>query len=237
MYSLLIMDDSEASREDAVRAVEDGPFARYFRITAVPSIGAALDYIAFHGAPDVLIADIQMGDSDRDGIDFVRDRLSCGTHTQVIYLTGFIEYCTKVYESQHIYFLTKPLVQVDFDKALDRALENLRQDASRKLAVSFNHETRVLDTDSIVYLESSRRKMLIHMKDGSVFETYATMADMLERLPRSFIQCHKSFVVNPDHVARLAKGHFESTTGAAIPLSSKYRQQAKEGFFDYIERC
>lgn len=236
MYSLLVMDDSEVSRQATIDAVGAGSFARYFKVAAVSSLDAASDYIAFHGAPDVFIADIQMGDSDRDGIDFVRERLSCSGRTQVIYLTGHVEYCTKVYESQHIYFLTKPVVQKELDRALGRALENLHQEASRKLAVSFNHQTQVLDTDSIEYLESSRRKMLIHMRDGSVFETYATMADMMERLPRSFIRCHKSFVVNPDHVARLAKGHFESASGAVIPLSGKYRQQAKEGFFDHIGR-
>ena len=49
----------------------------------------------------------------------MRDLFPTGSKTQVIYATGYIEYCTPVYETQHVYFLVKPVRQSTLDDALN----------------------------------------------------------------------------------------------------------------------
>lgn len=86
-----------------------------------------LEYFVSEGhAVDILITDINLGTDAADGISTVRDLFPAGSKTQVIYATGYIEYCTPVYETQHVYFLVKPVRQ----SALDDALNMDARDAS-----------------------------------------------------------------------------------------------------------
>ena len=63
------------------------------------------------------------------GIELVRRYFPAGSPTKVIYISGHVEFCTSVYQTEHTYFLLKPINQSDFDAALDKALSNL-QDSS-----------------------------------------------------------------------------------------------------------
>ena len=80
--------------------------------------------------PSVVLMDIELG-AGVCGIDVVKRLFPAGSGVQVIYITGYIEYCTKVYETEHISFLVKPVLEQELKAALDRALnrtaENIRE--------------------------------------------------------------------------------------------------------------
>ena len=115
----------------------------------------------------------------------------------MIYVTGFIEYCTSVYRTEHVYFLAKPVAQDDLDDALDRAFERLAARASKPLSIRFGGKVVLVAPERISYIESDRRKVHIHVGAEDI-ETYASLSDIAAELPASFIQCHKSFLVNMD---------------------------------------
>ena len=61
--------------------------------------------------------------------------LSDGSGTQVIYITGYpLQFCTMVYQTEHIYFLTKPLRQQELFDALDKAMAKLSERAESFLS-------------------------------------------------------------------------------------------------------
>ena len=236
MYSLVIMDDMEEAAQEAQRAVEASPLGSLFSIIRVAN-SAELKSLRGGGAPcDVLIADIRLGDDElANGIRAVRELFGRGCATQVIYLTGYIEYCTEVYETDHVYFLTKPICQVDFDRALARAVEGLKHAASENLMVKHGHTVIAVPCGEVTFIESRLRKLEIHTVDG-VHDTYGTIPDIMGALPRGFVRTHKSFVVNLAHVTRLDPDEFVLRSGEVVPVSKRRKREVREAFFGNLGR-
>lgn len=67
--------------------------------------------------------DICLG--EESGIELVKRLAPETAGVQVIYVTGYVEYCTKVYETEHISFLLKPVDRVELLQAVTRAKERL----------------------------------------------------------------------------------------------------------------
>ena len=115
--------------------------------------------------PDALFADIRLdGASDvAGGIELVRSRFPRGCGTQVVYVTGYAEYCTPVYETEHVYFLTKPVRQAELDNALRAVLANLDERRTAAIPVQTGGRLIGLVPGRVRYLESDRRKVLVSL--------------------------------------------------------------------------
>ena len=94
---------------------------------------------------DIFVTDIDLGENNPSGIELVSRYFPAGSSTQVVYISGHVEYCTSVYQTEHTYFLLKPINQSDFDAALDKALSNLQD--SRQLPVAIQHNGTVTMVD------------------------------------------------------------------------------------------
>lgn len=232
MYRLLIVEDNE----DHVRILKDliahCPCGHEFTIGCAPSIDA-LEACCAGDAPDVLLMDIELGPDQPNGIEAVQRLFPAGCKTQVIYVSGYVEYCTPVYRTEHVYFLTKPVAQVDFDDALARAFSNLEEKRASLLPVRSNGSITLVSPSAIDYVESDRRKVRIHM-GAKVLETYATLGGMEAALPASFVRCHKSFLVNMDHIVEFHKDCIALQSGKTVPVSQTMKKATKESFLKHL---
>ncbi len=232
MYQAVILEDDAQAASIIDDRIAHSPYASEISVAQVSSPQKLDELIVRSGKPDILFADIQMAEGEPNGIQAVQRLIPTGSRTQVIYITGYVEYCTSVYETQHIYFLLKPVKQKTFNKALKRAIENLRTCQERILPISFRNQTSFVPLDDILFIESKLRKVVVHTADES-FETYATLAEMSDALPASFARCHKSFLVNMDAICKLDTDGFMMVSGEYVPIGQRYKSQMKESIAMY----
>ena len=178
--------------------------------------------------------DIALGSDGCDGIEAVRRFAPEGCGTQVVYVTGYSEYCTKVYQTEHVYFLVKPVIQADLNDALGKALANLERAVSCPIAVQAGGTVHALVPKEISYIESDRRKVRIH-QGGEVIEAYASLAELADQLPSSFVRCHKGFLVNMECIAALQSADVRLHSGELVPLSQRKRPAVRESFIAYLQ--
>ncbi|MFR7650157.1 MAG: LytR/AlgR family response regulator transcription factor, partial [Eggerthella lenta] len=139
-----------------------------------------------------------------------------------------------VYRTEHLYFLVKPFAQDDLDDALSRVLERLEADSSKPLSVRLGSRVVLVEPSRISYIESDRRKVRIHAGAEEI-EAYASLSDLSAELPASFIQCHKSFLVNMDHVKELKADSVVLSSNQVVPVSQKRRKFVREAVFSRVQ--
>ena len=113
MYQVVIVEDDAAQAEIIRSMIECSPRGGELAIEHVVDAESLTARLAEEPAIDVLVMDIELGSEDANGIDLVKRYFPAGCGTQVIYVTGFVEYCTSVYRTEHLYFLVKPFAQDD----------------------------------------------------------------------------------------------------------------------------
>ena len=117
-YTVCIVEDNAECAAALIDKVAASSFSEGFEVHEMASRAELESFVSEGRAIDILITDINLGTDAADGISMVRDLFPTGSKTQVIYATGYIEYCTPVYETQHVYFLVKPVRQSALDDAL-----------------------------------------------------------------------------------------------------------------------
>lgn len=200
-------------------------------LTVCKTVKALEKKVEIEGWPELLFMDIQIGEDD--GIEVVKRLAPQESGTQVIYVTGFIEYCTKVYETEHISFLTKPVRQGELKIALDHARERIDRSRREGIAVKAREGVYFLPLSDIQFIESVGRKVLFYTS-RQVYESYAKLSDVQKRVDERFYQCHKSFIVNLDRVAACEKKQYVLKNGQTVPISARNQGEAKQKFLHYL---
>lgn len=88
--------------------------------------------------------------------------------------------------------------------------------------------------DEILYLESDRHTVTLHMLDGSVLETAEKLGNLEKKIedPR-FLRCHQSFLVNMDHITDVEE-EFLLRNGERVPIRVRGRKDVLDAYNRYF---
>lgn len=234
MYTIYICDD-DALFASSLRAKVQQLFPGSFQISVFHSI-RTLQAAAEKTPPNIALLDIQLGQDN--GISLAKQFFPSPSQTQVIFITGYIEYCSDVYETEHIYFLLKPLDPVLLKKSLQKAVDRLEA-----LPITLSIQTREgafsLPLTDILYIESHMRKLSIHTPKNT-YVVSGSLSSLPQEIQQKMVQCHKSFLVNPRHVQAILtpsnsfNKFFQLSSGESIPISQSQWRASRSVFLDLI---
>lgn len=232
MYRVAVVDDDERQASAVAALIDAASNGRFEKAVAIsPTNPALFEHLR---DLDVLIMDIDLGIEDATGVDVVRELAP--VDAQVIYTSGYLEIVPQIYRTQHVGFISKPVDPAMLEEALARACDRLKEQRARAFTVKMGSEVVRLLPQRILYLESDRRRVHIYERGREVC-IYAKLGDLEERLPDSFVRCHKSFLVNMAHITEFTRSEIHLVGGTAIPVSQRYATQARERFCEYVARA
>lgn len=234
MYTVVILEPSDAHAQ-TLASLLDAYDAEPFEVVRFADEASFESYLDADGLVDVLVTNVSLSGSQpgTDGIELVQRRFPVGSSTQVIYATDCIECATRVYRTQHVYFLAYPIAEEDAVDAFDHAFANLRTAANRPLAIRSDGRIQVVYPRKISYIESDRRKLHIHV-GPDVVTTYATLDSVARDLPSTFVRSHKSFLVNMSFIESVDTSHVTLFSGEEVPVSQKRRKTTHKAFDAYM---
>ncbi|MCF6413087.1 LytTR family transcriptional regulator DNA-binding domain-containing protein [Collinsella tanakaei] len=189
---------------------------------------------------DILFVDAcerRSGESSRaeSSVDAVRALLETRAGMQVVYILGDARFISKLYETQHACAIMRPFSAIEILAAFRHALELCDDERRRPLRIRSIAGERVLSPQSIVYIESCKRILCLHTRQG-VVSTYARMRDLSPLLPQQFVHCHKSFVVNLDYLDEIGSRELKLTTGDVVPVSQGCRKDVAAAIERFLPR-
>jgi DNA-binding LytR/AlgR family response regulator len=147
-------------------------------------------------------------------------------HIKVIFTTAYAEYAVDSYDVQAVDYLMKPISIERFTKAMSKILSTNSPtvDTAKKIVfVKSGFETFRLESTSILYLEKDGNYMNYHCTNQNILAR-ETIQESIEKLPDTFIQTHKSYIVNTERITSFSKSEL-NLGKEKIPLSDSFRSE------------
>lgn len=166
---------------------------------------------------DLVFLDVQM--DPPDGLETARALRRRGDEGPLVFLTVLRERVFDAFEVQAFDYLVKPVDSARLRRTLDRALKALDRRRERNLTIQRGSAYEVVPLDAIAYCEVLGRKIYLHRTDGAVLDYYDRLGALERRLGGGFFRCHRSYLVNLDHIRGLGGGRAALSGGGSVPVS------------------
>lgn len=227
---IYICDDNPVHMEYTDRLVTDyfagKPDIPYTCWELLPEeLDGMLSRKCFHG--DLILLDIKM--EWKDGIALAEQINQVSPRCQIVFLTGYIDYATMVYETRHLYFVLKAQMDQMLPRAMDKALAFLRVE---DLGFSVSPQLKI-PFHKILYLEKDQHDTQVRtaVRDFKVSKSLRELGTLLDE---RFLRCHGSYIVNLQHVSQYSSTQFLLDTGAVVPIGRTFQHASRNGYLDYL---
>lgn len=215
-------------------------------------IGDAMDFdeameILERETPDLIMLDINLN-GKRDGID-VAEEINRRFQIPFIFTTSYSDAATleRARNTNPVNYLVKPFRQEQLYTAIEMGLFKAAEidpsdsePGKQKPAVSDNEE-KPLIIKGVLFLKDkfTYNKLVIDdirwiKSDGNYLEIYtsaakpslirASMGSFMERLDDNFLRCHKSYIINLQHLTKF-ETHTVTMGNEVIPISKNYSEE------------
>lgn len=149
-------------------------------------------------------------------------------NTDLIFVTASKEHVFECYHYHAFAYLLKPVSEMDISSELQRYLHSLHY-SPKHLTISFKGITSQIPVNSILYIESNLRKLIIHTQQAT-YHCYQKLDDIAKQLAgNGFVRCHQSYLVALDKITRHTSSHIY-IQDTQIPISNRYQPTLKKIF-------
>ena len=181
---------------------------------------------------DLIILDIEM--PFIDGLSVARKLRELGEKTALVFLTSHLEYALKGYEVNALRYLTKPVKKEQLTEIINHLVE--KNSEVKKIMLKSDDEMLMLPISDVLYMEARNQDVRVVTKEGDYFRRY-NIRDYEEELRQYFfVRCHRSYLVNLSHVAKITGKDIIIDNGEMIPLSRTREKSVKEALITYTKR-
>ena len=170
-----------------------------------------------------------------DGIELGKKLRERSYQTLIIYVSGYDQYMRQLFEAEPFRFLSKPLKQEELENVLDKAFERISRFHRELFTIRFGKNVVNLLCRDIVYLESNKRKVIVHTVRCE-YEYYHKLDEAEEELlaiSADFVRIHKAYLVNMEHVEAFQYEKLALRDGTILSISEAHRANVRSRFWEW----
>lgn len=207
---------------------------------------------------DLLLLDIKM--KRLDGLGLAKDLRAKDSNMQIVFITGIPDYIAEGYEVSALHYLLKPVSKEKLFEVLNKAIDLVEKDddaiiidtqnGQHKLFCSeiqyieaFAHNTAV-QTQNDVFMTRMSIGELEFMLTGrqkreslrDKLSTHSPAAPFVCDWKNTFLQPHRSYLVNLKYVRSITRTDIIMDNGKSIPLSRRRFNDVNQAFIQYYTR-
>lgn len=231
---IAVCDDERQFIDEICPLLEQWAQSRNIRLTLYRFTDGD-DLIATHKNKnmDLIILDVIM--PLLNGIDTAKEIRHNDSAVPIIFLTSSREFAVDSYEVRAFYYLIKPVVREKLFLVMDDFLKifNLEKHTFTAHTATGYYKIAIDDVD---YLEAQNKQVLVHMADGKTIEIreqFSTCESVF--LPdNGFFRCHRSYIVNLNHVEQFTKTELRTNQNATVPISRNNYMAFKNAYFHHM---
>lgn len=229
MIRAAICDDEEVQCRLLAEYLEDWGRERDVQVSASSFPSAEKFLFAWEDdrAFDLLILDIEMG--FMSGMELAGRIRKEDEEIPILFVTGYEEYMAQGYEVSALHYLLKPVRKDKLFAVLDRLQKQKKPE--EKLVFPAAEGNLLCRASDIWYVEAVLHRCSLHTADA-VHEIRMSMGEagrMLEG-KKEFVQCHRSYLVNLQHISAILTTELVLDNGLRLPVSRGMQKKVNEAF-------
>ncbi|WP_316820587.1 LytTR family DNA-binding domain-containing protein [Pedobacter gandavensis] len=219
----IIIDDEPMAHQVLEHYISETPGLQH-----LASFRNAVDAFEYLGKQkvDLLFLDIEM--PLVNGLHFL---MALTTKPKTIFTTAYKQYAFESYELDAVDYLLKPFSYERFMKAVNKAGLStvMNGDAPvNHLLIKDGQGLLSLKQQDIIYIEGNKDYVKLFTNDKS-YLVYQTLKGILEQLrPGLFLQAHRSYIVNKNHVQRIVDANLILSNQSFVPIGPLYKKDLLE---------
>lgn len=144
---------------------------------------------------DIFLLDIKM--KKMSGMKAAQNIRSRGINSEIIFLTGLIEYAKDGYKVRAYRYILKPIKFDELQESILNCIEEINKNKRKYFLIDQNGKIEKIKIDLIKYIEINRKELIIHLVDKNIIYSWKSIAEFDKKLEKyGFFRVHKSFLVN-----------------------------------------
>lgn len=174
----------------------------------------------------LIFMDIEL-DGALNGMDTIHRLRQQGYRNKIIFLTGHNTYILDGYEVDAMAYLMKP---IDIQKIYQNMNKICEVFKNKYFLYTKGTVKQQIPYEDIIYFQSYLHNFLIKTKQESLKQR-GSLSLIESQLPRQFIRCHRTCIVNIDHVRRIEKNNLSlDYISDQIVVSKPFRKQVEDAY-------
>ena len=221
MIKAIIVDDEPLAHQVLLHHL-----TAHSNINVVGQYYSAKDALCVLAKPgiDLVFLDINM--PELTGLELLK---ALANPPQVIINSAYQEYALAGFDLNVTDYLLKPVSAQRLKQALSKVCQRTAKPLDQKpkdITLKVDREKRKFALDTIEYFEAYGNYVKLHQADSFTLVT-ATLKQLSEQLADTFIQIHKSYLINKNKVTAVNHEYVELTTGAKIKIGKSYKELSR----------
>ena len=179
---------------------------------------------------DIILLDIVM--PMLNGIETAKEIRQKDKNVKIVFLTSSSEFAVESYTVKANNYLLKPVSEKNLIECLDELSEELNKNL-RTITVKGIHTMQKLAMTDIVYIEAQNKHIVFTMFDGTKIKTTEPLHLWEEKLTldNGFFKCHRSYIVNINHIDTYMSKEIKMHSGDIIPIARSYQKSFDSAYF------
>ncbi len=179
---------------------------------------------------DLIFMDIEL--QDGNGVKLAKELRRKEYTGELVFLTSFQEYVFEGYHVRALNYLLKPIQYDKIKTCLDIVLSIVNDE---------NYIYRYRDTiikipyHNIICISSANHKTEIVTLEGNYIQS-EPLRSIIKYLPRQFEQCHRTTIINMQHVLQISGKDIMLSNHMIIPASNTYIENIRAAFIEQIQQ-
>jgi DNA-binding LytR/AlgR family response regulator len=172
------------------------------------------------------------GEEIPQGVEIAKKIRKVDEKVRLVFTTSSLDHALDGYSVKASQYLVKPVQKTEVDAVLFNAAKYWN-DQNDMITITLDRQKKTIRTHEILYIEVMGKQSLIHTADEKI-SLYITLDDLEKQLPKPpFLRCHRSFIVNLDHVTGIDRD-FTVSNGDTVYIRRPDQWKMKKAYQDYV---
>ena len=160
-----------------------------------------LDYFSNHSI-NVLFLDIDLKTST-SGLDLAESIRKYNKDIYIIFTSAHLEYILIAYRYKTFDFIPKPITPERLNETIVRLLDDISCSKKKPFFIRLNNNSTIIEESSVYFIKKEGMQLIFYTENRE-YKLYSSFKKLEGVLPPHFIRCHKSYIVNINHIGQIS---------------------------------